>query len=38
VAWLVQTTGNPASPAWYVMLGSAIGVTAIVFMRDGGRE
>jgi len=38
VTWLVQKTGNPAAPAWYVMLGSAIGVTAIVFMRDGVRS
>jgi len=35
VTWLVKATGNPASPAWYVMLGSAIGVVAIVFMRTG---
>jgi len=36
VTWLVRETGNPASPAWYVMLGSIIGLTAILFMRESG--
>jgi len=38
VTWLVRETGNPASPAWYVMLGSMIGLTAILFMRESSSK
>jgi len=35
VTWLVKTTGNPVSAAWYVLLGVSIGFVAYIFMREG---
>ena len=32
--WLVQSTGNPLSPAFYVMGGAAISAIAILSMRE----
>jgi len=34
VTWLVKTTNNPVSAAWYVLLGVAIGLVSYAFMRD----
>ncbi len=32
--WLVQVTGNPLSPAFYIMLGGAISAVAILSMKE----
>jgi len=32
--WLVQVTGNPLAPAFYIMIGGAISAIAILSMRE----
>lgn len=34
VAWLIDATGNVLAPAWYMMTGVALGLGAMVFMRE----
>jgi MHS family citrate/tricarballylate:H+ symporter-like MFS transporter len=34
VKWLTDTTGNPLAPGWYMTLAMAIGITAMVLMRE----
>lgn len=33
-AWLIQRTGNPMMPAYYLMLGALVGVVALLYSRD----
>ncbi|MDQ8032690.1 MAG: MFS transporter [Bordetella sp.] len=33
-AWLIQRTGNPMVPAYYLMLGAAVGIVALLAARD----
>ncbi|MEY5099349.1 MAG: hypothetical protein RJA36_2068 [Pseudomonadota bacterium] len=35
VTWLIESTGNPASPAWYVTITSAIAAIAMLLMPEG---
>ncbi len=35
VTWLIDTTGNPMSPAWYMMACSAITLVALALMKEG---
>jgi MFS family permease len=34
VAWLIHATGNPLSPAWYLIGTSAIGIAAILMVAE----
>jgi hypothetical protein len=34
VTWLIHATGNPLSPAWYLIGTSAIGVIAILMIAE----
>jgi MFS family permease len=37
VTWLIQTTGLPMAPAFYVMFGAAVGVLASLLLRERAR-
>jgi MFS transporter, MHS family, proline/betaine transporter len=34
VTWLIQTTGSPVAPAFYVMFGAAVGLLAAFFLKE----
>jgi MFS family permease len=34
VAWLIHVTGDPMSPAWYLILAGAVGLGAILLMPE----
>jgi len=34
VTWLIAATGNPLSPAWYVIVSSVIGLVAVILMKE----
>ena len=34
VTWLIHVTGNPLSPAWYLIGSSAIGIVAILMVAE----
>ncbi len=34
VAWLIQVTGNPLAPAWYMTGGVVVGLVAILQLRE----
>jgi MHS family citrate/tricarballylate:H+ symporter-like MFS transporter len=34
VTWLLHVTGNALAPAWYMLLASAVGLAAMVMMRE----
>ena len=38
VTWLIQATGTPIAPAYYLMFGAAVGLLAIVFLRERARD
>jgi MFS transporter, MHS family, proline/betaine transporter len=38
VTWLIQATGSPITPAFYVMFGAAMGLVAASFLVDRSRE
>ncbi len=38
VTWLIQATGSPVAPAFYVMFGAAVGLLAALFLKDRARE
>jgi MFS transporter, MHS family, proline/betaine transporter len=38
VTWLIQATGSPIAPAFYVMFGAAMGLVAASFLVDRSRE
>jgi MHS family proline/betaine transporter-like MFS transporter len=38
VTWLIQATGSPIAPAFYVMFGAAMGLVAASFLTDRSRE
>jgi hypothetical protein len=38
VTWLIQATGTPIAPAYYLMFGAAVGLLAIVFLRETAGE
>jgi MHS family proline/betaine transporter-like MFS transporter len=37
VTWLIQTTGLPVAPAFYVMFGAVIGLLASLLLRERAR-
>jgi MHS family citrate/tricarballylate:H+ symporter-like MFS transporter len=34
VTWLIHTTGNALAPAWYMLFATAVGLVAMVMMRE----
>ena len=34
VAWLTEVTGNALAPAWYLLLATAVGLAAMIFMPE----
>jgi hypothetical protein len=34
IQWLIETTGNPIAPAYYMMAAVMIGLVAMTFMRE----
>jgi hypothetical protein len=38
VTWLIQATGTPIAPAYYLMFGAAVGLLSIVFLRECARD
>ena len=38
VTWLIQTTGNPAAPAWYVIVCGVLSLVALLFVVDRTRQ
>jgi MFS transporter, MHS family, proline/betaine transporter len=38
VTWLIQATGVPVAPAFYVMFGAAAGLLAAVFLKERARD
>jgi MFS family permease len=38
VTWLIQVTGSPIAPAFYVMFGMTMGLLSASFLADGTRE
>ena len=38
VTWLIQTTGVPVAPAFYVMFGAAAGLLAALFLKERARD
>ena len=36
VTWLIHMTGNALAPAWYMLFATAIGLVAMVMMRETG--
>ena len=38
VTWLIQATGNPAAPAWYVIVCGVLSLIALLFVVDRTRQ
>ena len=34
VAWLTEVTGDPLAPSWYLLLATAVGLGAMIFMPE----
>ncbi len=34
VTWLIQATGSPMAPAWYMMAAAGVGIVAMALMRE----
>jgi MFS transporter, MHS family, proline/betaine transporter len=38
VTWLIQATGTPIAPAYYLMFGAAVGLLAALFLRERAHD
>ena len=38
VTWLIEVTGSPTAPSFYLIFGAAVGLAAAFFMIDRARE
>jgi hypothetical protein len=38
VTWLIVATGNPLSPAWYLIASSLVGIGAMFLMNETGKR
>jgi MHS family proline/betaine transporter-like MFS transporter len=38
VTWLIETTGTPIAPAYYLMFGAAVGLLAALFLRERAHD
>jgi MHS family citrate/tricarballylate:H+ symporter-like MFS transporter len=34
VTWLIRVTGDPLSPAWYLIASGIVGVAAMMMMKE----
>lgn len=37
-SWIVERTGNPLAPAWYVATACAVSLVPVIWLRDRSRE
>ena len=38
VTWLIEATGSPIAPAFYVMFGAAVGIVAAFFLVEHAHD
>jgi MFS transporter, MHS family, proline/betaine transporter len=38
VTWLIEATGTPIAPAYYLMFGAAVGLLAVLFLKERARD
>jgi len=38
VTWLIEVTGSPIAPSFYVVFGAALGLVASLFLVEHGRD
>ena len=38
VTWLIQATGTPIAPAYYLIFGAAVGLLAALFLKERARD
>jgi hypothetical protein len=38
VTWLIEATGTPIAPAYYLMFGAAVGLLAALLLRERARD
>jgi len=38
VTWLIEATGAPIAPAYYLMFGAAVGLLAALFLRERAHD
>jgi MFS family permease len=38
VTWLIEATGSPIAPSFYVLFGTAVGLLAALFLKERARE
>src|SRR5689334_7189115 len=38
VTWLIQATGTPIAPAYYLIFGAAVGLLAVFFLKERARD
>jgi hypothetical protein len=38
VTWLIEATGTPIAPAYYLMFGAAVGLLAALFLKERAAE
>ena len=38
VTWLIEVTGSPIAPSFYLIFGAAVGLAAAIFMVDRAPE
>ena len=36
--WLIQATGTPIAPAYYLMFGAVVGLLATLFLKERARD
>jgi MHS family citrate/tricarballylate:H+ symporter-like MFS transporter len=34
ITWVIETTGDPMAPAWYMMAAAVVGITAMSFLKE----
>lgn len=34
ITWVMKVTGDPMAPAWYLMAAAAVGITAMLFLKE----
>jgi MFS transporter, MHS family, citrate/tricarballylate:H+ symporter len=34
VTWLIRVTGDPLSPAWYLIVAGIVGIAAMMMMKE----
>ena len=34
ITWVMKATGDPMAPAWYMLVAAAVGITAMIFLKE----